>query len=331
MDFDFSQIIGKKILIIGGCGFLGSNLARRLIEIGTDVVIFKRIEDDEINILDIKENLKIIEGGLTNTSDIIEAVKDKDYIFHFAWQTDLKQSMLNPMKDLFSDCAGIINILEVCKNHNKNVKIIFPSTPTVTGMSEKIPSDESEFPNPRSVYDIHKLFAEYYLKMYYEQYQIKSTILRLSNVFGEYQRIDNPGRGVLNFMIGRALREEPLTVHGKGDFIRDYCYMQNYLDAFILSALSEKTNGEVYLLGTGEGRTFNEVVEKIKKITEPLINKPVVITHIPFPEAEHKINKRDSIVDYSKFRQATGWYPKISFDEGLRKTIEFYIKNNPKG
>lgn len=129
-------------------------------------------------------------------------------------------------------------------------------------------------------------------------------------------------------MIGRALRGEPLTVHGEGDFIRDYCYVQNYVDAFIVTALSENTNGQVYILGTGEGRTFNEVVEKIKKITEPLIDKPVTITHIPFPEGEHKINKRDFIADYSKLREATGWIPKISFEEGLKRTIEFYIKQN---
>jgi len=328
MDFNFNQISGKRVLITGGCGFLGSNLARKLIEFGANVTIFKRMGSDEKNIFDIKNKLEIIEGNFTNDTDIIEAIKDKDYIFHFAWQTDLKKSMINPRPDLFVDCSGIINLLEACKNHNKNVKIIFPSTPTVIGMPEKIPSNESASLNPLSVYDIHKLFAEFYFKMYYKQYRIKSTVLRLSNVFGEYQRTDNPSRGVLNFMIGRALRGEILTVYGEGDFIRDYCYIQNYVDAFIFAAISENTNGQVYLLGTGQGRTFNEIVEKIKLIVEGLINKPVVIKHIPHPEGEHEINKRDFIADYSKFREATGWYPQISFDEGLKKTINFYINKN---
>ena len=147
----------------------------------------------------------------------------------------------------------------------------------------------------------------------------------MSNVFGEYQRIDNPARGVLNFMIGRALRGEPLTVHGTGDFVRDYTYVQNYIDAFILAAISEKTNGEVFNLGSGEGRTFNEVVEKIKKIVEATTSKNVTIIHIPFPGGENEINKRNEIVDFSKFKQATGWFPKISFDNGLEKTIGFYV------
>ncbi len=326
MDFNFNQMAEKKVLITGGCGFLGSNLARRLLELGAKITFFIIPNEDRRNIQDIEDKIKIIEGSLTNESDITEPVKGIDYIFHFAWQTDLKMSMANPRQDLFTDCAGIINLLDACKNYNPNVKIIFPSTPTVVGDVKKIPSDESAFPDPGSVYDIHKLFAEYYLKMYSEQYKIRTTVLRLSNVFGEYQKIDSPNRGVLNFMIGRALRGEPLTVYGDGSFIRDYCYVQNYMDAFILAALSENTNGQVYILGTGEGRTFNKVVEKIKQITEQSINKPVIITHIPFPPGEHNINKRDFIADYSKFREATGWNPKISFDEGLRRTIEFYIK-----
>jgi len=328
MDFNFNQITGKKVLITGGCGFLGSNLARKLIELSAEVTIFKRIDDDETNLSDIKPKLKIIAGNINNESDILEAIKNQDYIFHFAWQTDLKKSMLNPRSDLFVDCAGIINLLETCKTYNKNVKIIFPSTPTVIGLTEKIPNDESAPLNPLSVYDIHKLFAEFYFKMYYNQYGLKSTILRLSNVFGEYQRIDNPHRGVLNFMIGRALRNEPLTVYGTGNFIRDYCYVQNYIDAFILSALSNKTDGNTYILGTGEGKTFNEIVTKIKVITEELKNTNIIITHIPNPEGEHEINKRNFIADFSKFHRDTGWSPRISFDEGLKKTIQFYIKKN---
>lgn len=325
MEFNFNQISGKKILITGGCGFLGTNLARRFLELGADVTFFIMVGENKENILDIENKIKIIEGGLNNDADLSNVIKEKDYIFHLAWQTDLKNSMAHPREDLFADCAGIISLLESCRKYNPSVKIIFPSTPTVVGNVQKIPSDETAFPNPESVYDIHKLFAEYYLKMYYEQYGLKTTVLRLSNVFGEYQRIDNPRRGVLNFMIGRALRGEPLTVHGDGSFIRDYSYVSNFVDAFILAALSEKTNGQFYLLGSGEGKTFNEVVTKIKQIVEILLNKSVVITYIPFPEGEHKINKIDFIADCSKFREATGWSPKISFDDGLRKTIEFYV------
>ncbi len=321
---------GKKVLITGGCGFIGSNLTRRLLELGAEVSIFKRAEDSEENISNIKEKLKIIEGDLTNEEDVINAIKGKDFLFHLAWQTDLKKSMINPKQDIQNDLIGLINILESCRKENPNVKIIFASSVTVIGETEEISPKEEHREDPISTYEINKLSAEKYLQMYYKIYGLKTCILRLSNVFGEYQRIDNPNRGVLNFMVGRALRGEELTVYGEGDFIRDYCYIQNYIDAFVLVAESEKTNGNFYMLGSGEGKTFVQIVEKIKEIVERLTGKKVEIEHIPFPGDSHNINKRNFIADYSKFNKATDWEPKISFEEGLEKTIKFYLKHTEK-
>jgi nucleoside-diphosphate-sugar epimerase len=314
----------KKILITGGCGFLGSNLAKRLVELGAKVSLFVRSEENKENIKNIESEIQIIKGNLLDKKDVEKAVEGVDYLYHFAWQTDLKKSMQSPREDLESDLIGLINILETCREKNPDIKIIFPSTVTVIGEASKIPSNEEEKEKPISVYDIHKLLAEKYLQMYYKNYNIKSCVLRLSNVFGEGQKIDNPNRGVLNFMIGRALRSEELTVYGEGDFIRDYNYVQNYVDAFILAAESEKTNGKVFVLGSGEGKTFQEVVGKIKEIVERDVGKEVKITHVAFPEDTHEINKRNYIADSTKFKETTGWKPNISFEDGLKRTIEFY-------
>jgi len=318
----------KKILITGGAGFLGANLARRLL-INNKVSLFVKPETDLWRIKDIKENknVEIIKGNLLNKEELRKALEEKDYIYHFAWQTDLKKSMENPIEDLKNDIGGLLNILENCRMYNKNVKIIFASTVTVIGIPKENPVKEEEKENPLSIYDANKLLAEKYLKIYKENYGIKICILRLSNIFGEYQRIDNSNRGVLNFMIGRALREEDLIIYGDGNFIRDYCYIPNYIDAFIIAAEKENTNGEIYIIGSGEGKTFKEVVEKIRYIFEKSKNKKIVVKFIKFPEGDNKINKRDFIADFSKFNKDVGWKPKISFDEGLEKTIEFYIKN----
>ncbi|MEK6914071.1 MAG: GDP-mannose 4,6-dehydratase [Nanoarchaeota archaeon] len=316
----------KKIFITGGAGFLGSNLARRLID-KNEVSLFVKPNTDLWRIEDIKshKNIKIIEGNLLDYELIKDSILNIDYLYHFAWQTDLKKSMENPSDDLKNDILGLVNILEICKKYNPKIKIIFASTVTVIGSTKNIPCNEDERENPLSSYDINKLMAEKYIKMYHEKYGIKSCILRLSNVFGEYQKIDNPNRGILNFMIGKALRNEDLTIYGKGDFIRDYSYVQNYIDAFILAAESEKTNGEIFVLGSGEGKTFLEVVEKIKKIVENLTNKKLVIKYLPFPKGYDEINKRNFIADYLKFNKTVNWKPKINFEEGLKKTIEFYI------
>ncbi|MCL5018365.1 MAG: NAD-dependent epimerase/dehydratase family protein [Candidatus Pacearchaeota archaeon] len=292
----------KRVLITGGNGFLGKNLVKKLLEDDFDVSLFEeRIEQD---------------------TDFKEFIKEKDYFFHFAWQTDLEKSMSHPLSDLTTDIGGMLRILEDCKKYNPNIKIIFPSTVTVIGEKNNLPSNEEEKENPISIYDANKLLAEKYLGVYFKNYGVNFTCLRLSNVFGEHQRIDNPKRGILNFMIGKALRNEPLTVHGNGNFLRDYSYVENITDAFITAAKSEKTNGEVYVIGSGEGKSFNEVVSKIKEYAEKIYGTSSEIVHIP--SKTHDINKRNFIADSSKFKKMTGWYPKISFDIGLEKTMRFY-------
>ena len=320
-----NSFAGKKVLITGGAGFLGCNLARELVSQNADVTVSTRSGKNTDNLHDIGSKIKIVEGDLANENFVEEQLNGIEYLFHFAWQNDLKRSMAQPKEDIKADMIGLLNILETAKNF-PNLKILFASTSTIIGMPSKLPCDEMERDNPLSVYEINKLAAEHYLKVYYKSYGVKSTVIRLSNVFGEYQRIDNPGRGVLNFMIGKAFRGEKLTIYGKGDFIRDYTYMKNYMDAFMMAMLSPNTNGEMYILGSGKGLMFTEIVEKIQAAFKEMYNKNVESVFIHFPKGENEVNKRNFIADCTKLTKATGWVPKISFDEGLKRTIEFYNK-----
>lgn len=315
---------GKKILITGGLGFIGSNLARRLTQDGANVTLLDLPGKKLDKILDIKDKVTIVTNDLSNQDQLTTFVTHKDVIYHLAWQTDLKQSMEHPQRDLTRDGIGTLNLLEACRHHNPHAKIIFPSTTTVVGFPEHLPANEEEPERPYAIYEAHKLLVEKYLHVYHHAYQMNTTVLRLSNVFGEGQSIDNPNRGVLNYMVGRALRGEPLTIYGDGEFTRDYGYVQNYVDAFILAATTPKTNGETYVLGSGRGVTFNEAMQLIVTFMKEIAKKNVTITHIPFPEGENKINKRNFIADYSKFTRATGWKPRVPFEEALKTTIQYY-------
>jgi len=293
----------KSAVITGSNGFLGKNLIKRLSKLNYDITLIK----DKININ-------------TNLEDII----DKDYLFHFAWQTDLAKSMKNPRCDLTNDLGGLINILEECKKQKSKLKIIFPSTVTVAGDIKNIPSSGNEREKPLSIYDTNKLTAEHYLNVYYKNYGINFSCLRLSNVFGEGQRFDNPNRGVVNFMIGNAIKGKELNIYGDGEWIRDYSYVQNYIDAFIMVAESKKTNGQTYVLGSGKGRTFNEVVSTICKGVKEFYGIDTKVKHTSFPKETHQINMRDYIADTFKLKLDTGWKPKVNFEDGIRRTIQFY-------
>ena len=326
---NFGEIRGKKVLITGGAGFLGSSLAERLVKLGAEVNVLIKSGTDVSRLKNINEKIKIVDGDLTKKESLIEVIKEKDFLFHLAWQTDLKKSNTEPQKDISQDLIGLVNILETCKEHNQKIKIIFSSTVTIIGDVNEIPVDEFHEEKPISIYDVNKFVGEKYLFNYYKNYGIKFCVLRLSNVFGEKQKIDNPSRGILNFMIGKAIRGESLTVYGKGDFIRDYTYSEDYVDAFILSAVSKNTNGEIFILGSEQGRTFNSVVETIKKIGEEITKKEIAIIHIEPPNqqrGEEKINNRNFIANSERFKKATGWFAKTNFEEGVKKTFEYHYR-----
>lgn len=324
-SFMLPSVTGKKIGITGGAGFIGSNLARRLVEGGAIVTIFERPEKDFHLIQDIIDKIIIKKGDITKSNDIEDFVYEQEYLFHLAWQTDLKKSMVNPKEDISTDIIGLIVLLESCKKVNPAIKIIFSSTVTVIGLNNKINPDESVREAPLSIYEANKLCGEKYLKIYSQNYHLNTVILRLANVFGEGQRIDNPSRGIINFMIGKALRGEELTIYGKGEFIRDYNYVQNYIDTFLMALTLKEWDGEVYILGSGRGLSFNDAMSKLKSIVEDSYGKEVKVTHIPFPDEENPINKRNFISNFNKFKKATGWFPVISFEDGLKKTIIYYI------
>lgn len=314
----------KSVVITGGCGFLGSNLARTLVKTGNDVTLVVSPGKDRKNIKDIEERVDIIERRLGPNIDFKDLILDKDYFFHFAWQTDLKRSMENPQHDIEYDIGGLVNLLETCKKQKSKSKIIFSSTATIFGDTQNLPVNEKEKANPLSIYDANKLNAENYLGVYFRNYGINFSCLRLSNVFGEGQRIDNPERGIVNFMIGRALNGETMNIYGDGKWIRDYSYIQNFVDAFVLAAESEKTRGKTYVLGSGDGKTFNEVVSTIRNTVKKFTGLDTRIAHIPFPDGINQVAKRDFVADSYKFREDTGWKPNINFEDGIRRTVDSY-------
>ena len=196
-------------------------------------------------------------------------------------------------------------------------------TVTQIGPVTRLPVDEDATGRPVAIYEAHKATCENYLAIYHRVFGLRTTMLRLSNVFGERQQIDDPKRGIVNLMIGRALRGEPITVYGDGSFLRDYNYVPNVVDALLMAAASPLTKGEFYVVGSGVGTTFLDMMKRIVETVATLGHGRTAIEFVPFPAQHALIDQGNFVVDATRLREATGWTPVISLEEGLDRTARF--------
>lgn len=314
----------KKILITGGIGFIGSNLARVLIKLGVDISVVDNVLPESsanlFNIMDIKNQIKIYFCDLRDSYSLPHIIKDTDIIFNLAGYSSHIGSMRNPFFDLEMNCVSHLNLLETCRRYNPRVKIIFTSTRQVYGRPQYLPVDEKHPLNPVDINGIHKLTVERYHILFFKTYKLKSTILRLPNVYGPGMAIKDETLGFIGTFIGKAIKGEKIKIFGSGKQKRDFLYVDDVIDALLRCAFSEKAVGEVYNLGHNNRYSLMEVVEILKTYYE--FDYEIV----DFPEERKKIDIGDYYGDFSKIYNNLGWSPKIDLKEGLEITINYYYK-----
>ena len=318
---------GKNVLITGGLGLVGSALTRKLVELGNNVTIFTRSQKNLLNIEKIVDSVNIIVADIRDSDAISEAIKEKDFIFHLAGQGSHIDSMNDPYLDLDTNCKATLYILEACKKYNLNVKIVYAGTVREAGPIKGLSAREDQKESPTSIFDIHKLTSEKYMQIYYAAYGINTTTLRLTNVYGEGNHFTDPALCIVNYFVKKALTEGELEFYGDGGPLRDYIHVEDVVNAFISAAESPSTNGEYYIIGSGEGRNFMDFLETLKNKMKAE-NLSLKLNKITTPDIVEKIVQGNVIADYSKFKNATNWKSIISFEEGLQRTINFYLKNN---
>jgi len=321
---EIESIENKKSLITGGLGLVGNNLARTLVHNGVIVSVLSKSLKNIQNISDIKDKIELIKGDVADYELIKKYAKDKEYIFHLAGQSSVPKSMENPMLDLQANCMSTLNILEVCRKYNRTAKIVFSGTVRESGPIKSKYADGNHRENPTSIFDLHKLTSEKYLKIYSKSYGLKTTTLRFSNIFGDVQYDTDPNISVINHFIKMAIKNRKLQVYGDGGPLRDHNYVDNVVDALMLAAQTNKTDGKHYVLGSGEGNSFFDFLIRLKHILEKEHGIKIEIKQVPTPEVVQKTAQGDVIVDFSQLNEDTGYNPRVTFDEGLNKTIEFY-------
>lgn len=318
-----SDYKGREILITGGLGAIGSNIAVTLVGLGAKVTIIDNMLKGSgasiDNISEIKNDIKLRIGDMRKEDDIKNAVKNKDIIFNCAAQISHVASMENPYLDIDINLNGNITLLEACRKFNDRVKIVYTGTRGQIGPLKTLPADESHQDNPTDIYGVDKLTAEHYHLIYYNTYGLRTTSLRLVNTYGPRAQIDDPRHSVVNWLIGRAIKNETITVYRPGTQKRDCNYVTDAVDALLSAGINEKSNGNAYNLGSRRPVEFINIVKKIIEISGSGNWKLV-----PWPKERKDIEVGDSCLSYEKIKRDLGWEPKTSLEDGTRKTISFY-------
>ncbi|MCK4669646.1 MAG: SDR family NAD(P)-dependent oxidoreductase [Nanoarchaeota archaeon] len=313
----------EEVLVLGGMGAIGSCLAHTLVSLGADVTIFdnmmKNTGANIANIKEIKDRVKFIKGDIRDMGELEKVIREKQIIFSCAAQVSHVLSMEDPFLDIDINCRGHIRILECCRKYNPTAKIVYTGTRSQFGATTKLPISEECLDNPTDVYSTNKLASELYHIIYHRIHGLATTSLRLTNTYGSRAQMNNPGYNVVNWLIGKAIQDEDLTVFEPGTQLRDINYVQDVVDAMILAGQREEAIGKVFLLGSGEGISLRDLSEKIVKITGTGRVKMV-----PWPEDRKKIEVGDIVIDFSKVREALEWVPRTSVEDGIRETVKFY-------
>ncbi|MEW6609355.1 MAG: GDP-mannose 4,6-dehydratase [bacterium] len=313
---------GKKVLITGGLGFIGSTLAYRLVDMEAQVTLIDSLIPEYggnlFNIDGIKDKVKINISDVRDSYSMNYLVQGQDYIFNLAGTLSHVDSMKDPYTDLEINCRSQLSILESCRKYNPDVKILFAGTRGQYGKAQYLPVDEKHSMCPIDVNGINNIAGEQYHILYHQVYGIKCVSLRLSNTFGPRHQMKHSRQGIINWFVRLGIDNEMINIYGDGKQIRDTNYVNDVVEAMLLAMGSEKANGEIFNLG-GYPTNLVDIVKLIIKISGK--GKYQLI---PYPPESKIIEIGDYIADYSKIKSILGWQPKISLEEGLKRTIEYY-------
>jgi len=325
----FQKYKGKNVLITGGLGFIGSNLAHRLVELGANVTnidtIVREYGGNEFNIADIKDKVKVNIADIRDRYSINHTIVNQDYLFNLAGQVSHLDSMKDPFTDLEINVTSQVSILEACRQYNPDIKIIFSSSRQIYGKPEYLPADEKHPIHPTDVNGININAGEWYHILYNNVYDIKATSLRMTNVYGPRQLIKHNRQGFIGWFIRLAVEGKTVKIYGDGSQKRDLNYVDDVCDALLLVGASDKSNGQIYNLGSKEIISLKDLTEKIISIAD---RGNYALE--PWPTEKKNIDIGDYYGDFSKIKNDVGWEPKTSLDEGLKKTIDFYKENLDK-
>ncbi|MGD9402362.1 MAG: SDR family oxidoreductase [bacterium] len=306
-----------KFLITGGAGFIGSNIARRVVSEGGDVVILDDFSTGyEANLTDIKGDATVIKGDICDTDTVKKAMQGVDYVHHHAAVVSVVRSVDDPLRTDAVNIGGTLNLLVAARDAGVK-RFVFAGSSSAYGDNPTLPKQEDMKAEPLSPYAVSKLAAEMYVKVFNDVYGLPAVTLRYFNIFGPYQDPTSQYAAVIPIFINKLARGESPVVYGDGEQSRDFTYIDNAVQANLLAATAERAPGTVINVACGERFTLNELLTRL----HGLVGKDVPATY----EAARPGDVKHSLGDITRAREVLGYEPLVTFEDGLKATVAWFL------
>ena len=313
----------RRVMVTGGLGFIGSNLARRLVDLGAQVLIVDALQPEYggnlFNIDGIAERVRVNIADVRMQSTIGVLAKGQDVIFNLAGQVSHIDSMRDPYTDLEINCRAQLSILEACRINNPGVRIVYAGTRQVYGKPDYLPVDEKHLVRPSDINGVNKAAGEYYHLLYNNVFDVHACSLRLTNVYGPRQLIKHNRQGFIGWFIRLALEDREIQVFGDGSQLRDFVHVDDAADAFLRAGASGACDGGVFNVGGEEPISHRDLVAMLVETAGT-----GSVRYVDWPPDKKRIDIGSFYTDSTKFQQAVGWKPRMALREGLRQTLAFY-------
>ena len=317
---------GRRVMITGGLGFIGSNLARALVDLGADVLLVDSLIPDYggnlFNIEGLESRLRVNVADVRQRSTMNHLVRDREIIFNLAGQVSHIDSMRDPETDLEINCRAQLTLLEACRRHNPRATVVYAGTRQVYGRPASLPVDEGHLVRPTDINGINKAAGEYYHLVYDSVFGVRACSLRLTNVYGPRQLVKHNRQGFIGWFIRLAVEGREIQVYGDGSQVRDLVYVDDVVEAFLCAGATESLHGDVFNIGGSEPTRHRDLVRSLIEIAGS-----GTVRFVDWPAEQQAIDIGSFYSDSTKFRSATGWAPKIGLQEGLHRTVEYYRRH----
>ena len=313
----------QKVLITGGLGFIGSNLAHRLVQFGASVTLLDSLHPtcggNRFNIDQIKDDVEVVVGDSCDLELVRKLIRGKAYVFNLAGHVSHIESMQDPFEDLQMNAVASLTVLEASKLENRDARIVYSGTRQSYGRPDSVPLVETQLLKPVDVNGVNKMAGEWFHMVYHRAYGIPAVSLRLINTYGPRQLVRHARQGFVGWFIKQAIDGEEIQVFGDGQQVRGFNYVDDVVDALLIAGVNDRVKGDYFNLGGERAVSLEEFVKLLIKATGRGSYRIV-----PFPSDKKAIDVGSVYSSAAKFNFVTGWRARVAIEEGLVRTVEYY-------